>query len=144
MYDILYTYVLTRIQYWAGKAQGNKDQLLDSLLKAGDRQQAAAVKKQTAELKKAEKRKVELDNLFTKMYEDWATGRIIENNYEMLSRKYQAEQEEVEAKIQTLTTALTEQKQSIENAEKWIDLVRSYGKPTELDAGLFNALIEKN
>lgn len=142
-YDILYTYVLARIQYWTKRAQTSREQLIDSLLKAGDRQQAATAKKQADELKKAEKRKAELDKLFAKMYEDWSAGRITESNFDMLTRKYQAEQEEVQEKIKTLTNTLAVQKQSTENAEKWVELVRSYGKPKELDAGLLNALIEK-
>ena len=142
-YDILCNYVLTRLQHWAKLAETEEERLLDTLLKAGDREHAAATKKQTAELKKAEKRKAELDSMFAKMYEDWATGRITESNFDMLTRKYQAEQEEQEQKIQTLTAALSEQKQGVENAEKWIELIKSYGRPTELTAGMLNALIEK-
>ena len=43
--------------------------------------QAAARKKQAAELKKAEKRKAEVDTLFARMHEDWAAGRITEYNF---------------------------------------------------------------
>ena len=50
----------------------NEEKLLENLLKAGDRERAASKKKQAAELKKAEKRKIELDNMFARMYEDWA------------------------------------------------------------------------
>ena len=57
------------------------------------------MKKRTAELAKAEKRKAEVDRLFTKLYEDWAGGRITEYNFVMLSRKYQTEQQELDAKI---------------------------------------------
>ena len=35
------------------------------------------------------------------MYEDWAAGRITESNFNMLSQRYQKEQEEQEQKIQT-------------------------------------------
>ena len=38
----------------------DENKLPEDLLKSGDRERAAAVKKQTAELKKAEKRKTEL------------------------------------------------------------------------------------
>ena len=55
------------------------------LLNATDKGQAAARKKQRAELKKAEKRKAEVDTLFARMYEDWAAGRITEYNFSMLS-----------------------------------------------------------
>ena len=45
-------------------------------LNASDRERNSAKKKQAAELKKAEKRKAEVDGLFAKMYEDWSAGRI--------------------------------------------------------------------
>ena len=51
--------------------------------------------KQAAELKKAEKRKAEVEGLFAKMYEDWSAGRITEYNFNMLSEKYQNEQKEL-------------------------------------------------
>ena len=63
-YDVLYTYVLARIQYWSYQAQIDEGRLLQKLLKAGDRERTASQKKQAAELNKAEKRKAELDRLF--------------------------------------------------------------------------------
>ena len=77
-YDVLYAYVLSRLQYWSGLVQHDEEQLLKRLLNANDKGQAAARKKQAAELKKAEKRKAEVDTLFARMYEDWAAGRITE------------------------------------------------------------------
>ena len=96
-YDVLYTYVLARVQYWSQQAQQDGDKLLQRLLNASDKERNTAKKKQTAELKKATKRKAEVDNLFAKMYEDWSVGRITEYNFNMLSEKYQAEQRELDA-----------------------------------------------
>ena len=56
-YDVLYAYVLSRLQYWSGLVQHDEERLLKRLLNANDKGQAAARKKQAAELKKAEKRK---------------------------------------------------------------------------------------
>ena len=66
---------------------------------ASDKERSSARKKQASELKKAEKRKAEVDGLFAKMYEDWAAGRITEYNFNMLSEKYQGEQKELDEKI---------------------------------------------
>ena len=142
-YDVLYTYVLARIQYWSYQAQMDEERLLQRLLKNGDRQRAASQKKQTAELDKAEKRKAELDRLFARMYEDWATGRITEYNLNMLSQKYQTEQQELAQKVEALQTALAAQQQTTADAEKWVRLVQQHTNPTELTAELLNALIEK-
>ena len=72
---------LSRLQYWSGLVQHDEERLLKQLLNATDKGQAAARKKQAAELKKAEKRKAEVDTLFARMYEDWAAGRITEYNF---------------------------------------------------------------
>lgn len=142
-YDVLYAYVLTRIQYWSAQAQLNEEQLLQHLLKAGDKERASAAKKRTAELAKAEKRKAEVDKLFTKMYEDRVTERITDYNFNMLSQKYQAEQVELEEKIQKLKAALATEQENAVNAEKWIALIKKYADPIELTAELLNTLIEK-
>ena len=60
-YDVLYAYVLSRLQYWSGLVQHDEERLLKRLLNANDKGQAAARKKQAAELNKAEKRKAEVD-----------------------------------------------------------------------------------
>ena len=77
-------------------------------------------KKQAAELKKAEKRKAEVDGLFAKMYEDWSAGRITEYNFNMLSEKYQNEQKELETKIRQLHETMEAAVQTAADAEKWI------------------------
>ncbi len=142
-YDVLYAYVLERIQHWAKRAKKDENKLLEDLLKSGDRERAATVKKQTAELKKAEKRKAELDNMFAKMYEDWAASRITESNFNMLSQRYQKEQEEQEQKIQDCKTKLAVGQQTVEDAQKWVELIKQIGVPRELTADLLNTLIEK-
>ena len=142
-YDVLYAYVLSRLQYWSGLVQHDEERLLKRLLNANDKGQAAARKKQAAELKKAEKRKAEVDTLFARMYEDWAAGRITEYNFNMLSGKYQSEQAELEEKIEQLQSAIAAESQSAADAEKWIALMKECVNPTELTAELLNTLIEK-
>ena len=142
-YDVLYAYVLSRLQYWSGLVQHDEERLLKQLLNATDKGQAAARKKQAAELKKAEKRKAEVDTLFARMYEDWAAGRITEYNFSMLSGKYQSEQAELDTKIEQLQSAIATESQNAADAEKWIALMKECVNPTELTAELLNTLIEK-
>ena len=96
------------------------------LLNASDRERNSAKKKQAAELKKAEKRKAEVDGLFAKMYEDWSAGRITEYNFNMLSEKYQNEQRELETKIRQLHETMEAAVQTAADAEKWIALLKQY------------------
>ena len=142
-YDVLYLYVLSRIQYWSKQADLDEEKLLQRILKAGDKEQQALIKRQTAELARAEKRKQELDKLFGRLYEDWVSGRITEYNFNMLSEKYQNEQKELIEKIDKLQQQMVQQKQTVSNAQKWIALVKQFTYPTELTAELLNTLIEK-
>ena len=142
-YDVLYAYVLSRVQYWSKQAQQDDSRLLKRLLHVSDKERKATKKKHEAELRKAEKRKAEVDSLFIKIYEDWSAGRITEQNFNMLSEKYQNEQNELTTKIRQLTEAAEVDAQTEDNAGKWVTLIRRYENPTELTPELVNALIEK-
>ena len=142
-YDTLYAYVLARLQDWIYQAYTDEKELQNRLLKTSDKEAAKAYKKQSAELSKAEKRKAEVDRLFVKLYEDWSSGHITEYNFKMLSQKYQAEQQELVEKIDKLKSELATEKQTTDDAEKWIALIKQYSDPTELTAEMLNTLIEK-
>ncbi len=142
-YDVLYRYVLLQIREWSRCARTNEKELLEHILQSGDREKAASMKKKSAELSKAEKRRAELDRLFARLYEDRINESISEQNYVMLSQKYQSEQTEIAEKIETLNVELSAVKQSEADAEKWITLLKQYSEPEELDATLLNTLIEK-
>lgn len=142
-YDVLYSYVLLRLRYWAEYAQRNEDELLEILIQSGTKEKAALFKKQTDELNKAKKRKAEVDRLFAKMYEDWANERITEYNFNMMSQKFQTEQQELDERIENLETELATEKETVDNAKKWIALIKQFSIPTELTAEFLNSLIEK-
>ena len=142
-YDTLYAYVLSRLQYWSKQAHTDEEKLLKKLLNAGDRESGAVRKKQENDLKRAEKRRAELDNLFTRLYEDWVAGRITEYNFNMLSAKYQDEQAQLDEQLNGLKAKLNETRQTSTDAEKWISYIRETAYPTELTAPLLNTLIEK-
>ena len=142
-YDTLYAYVLSRLQYWSKQAHTDEEKLLKKLLNAGDRESGAIRKKQENDLKRTEKRRAELDNLFTRLYEDWVAGRITEYNFNMLSAKYQDEQAQLDEQLNVLKAKLNETRQTPTDAEKWISYIRETAYPTELTAPLLNTLIEK-
>lgn len=142
-YDVLYAYVLDRLQFWAALAAADERQLLEQLLQSGGENRIAERKKRAAELRKAEKRKNTVNDLFVKMYEDWSAGRITESNFNLLSERYQTEQAELDDKITALKAAMEGAEQSAEDAGKWVKLIRQYSEITELDAPLLNTLIEK-
>ncbi len=142
-YDTLYEYVLSRIRYWAAIAQKDEDKLLTYLIKSGDKEFASSRQKAISDIKKSEKRLRELDTLFAKLYEDRLQDKINERNFNMLTAKYQQEQDELHEFVETLSAKLQEEKEDTSNKEKWIALIKQYTDPQELTAPLLNALIEK-
>lgn len=142
-YDVLYAYVLSRLQYWFKEVQQDESRILQQILKSSDNERNSARKKTASELKKAQKRQLEIDTLFSRMYEDRVTDKITEYNFSMLSEKYQTEQETLAQTIASLQQKLTQDAQESVDAEKWIELIKQYASPTELTAELLNALIEK-
>ena len=121
----------------------DETELLHRLLKGSEQELAANAKRQSAELTRAEKRRTEVDRKFAKLYEDWSDGRITEYNFNMMSQKYQTEQQELTEKIEKLSAELESEKQTTVDAETWISLIKQYDNPTELTAELLNTLIEK-
>ena len=142
-YDTLYEYVLSRIQYWASVAQNDENTLLEKLINSSDKNLAVSRKRALSDLKKAEKRLKELDSLFTKLYEDRVADKINERNFNMLTVKYQQEQDELQERINSLNAMLKEEKEDVSNKEKWIALIKQYTDPKELTAPMLNSLIEK-
>ena len=61
----------------------------------------------------------------------------------MLSQKYQAEQQELVEKIDRIKAKLSVEKQTTDDAEKWIALIKQSSEPTELTVEMLNTLIEK-
>lgn len=142
-YDVLYAYVLSRLQYWISEAHQDEQALLERLSKSNVTEQAAAAKRAAQERKRAEKRLNELDNLLAKIYEDRLNEKINERNFSMLTQKYQQEQDTLGQKIETLTAQINSTKEQEDGISKWVGLVRQFSSPTELTAALLNTLIEK-
>ena len=142
-YDVLYDFIMSRICYWTDAAAESKEQLIERIMQGSHTEAELTRKKLQDDLKRAKKRKSEVDRLFAKVYEDWASERITEYNFSMLSEKYQTEQVTLAEKVEKLSQELDAVKQSEDGAEKWVALLEQYRHPTELTAEMLNELIEK-
>ena len=142
-YDVLYSYVLSRLRFWIAAVHQDEQAVINRLLQSSNREQEARDKRVIAEKKRAEKRLSDLDNLLAKLYEDRVSEIITARNFSMLSQKYQEEQEQLEAKITALNSQLETAREQVVNTEKWVDLVRQYTDLNELTADVLNGMIEK-
>ena len=131
---------MSRIKFWIYEIQFDEHKVLSLLKGQQDNEEA---KYQKEELDKLLKRKNELDNLFVKLYEDWSSGRVGSYNYNMLSQKYEQEQESIVQKLNQLQMLSTAAQNEDQKIEKWVSLIKQFSEPTDLTRELLTALIDK-
>ena len=121
-YDVLYPYVLSRLQFWIKAVHQNEKAIAARLLKPSNSGQEAKHRRAAAEKKRAEKRLAELDSLIARIYEDRTAEVMTARNFSMLSQKFQQEQKALETKILALNTQLEaarEQTETLKNGLFW-------------------------
>ena len=106
--------------------------------------------RQDDELKKAKKlvgqyskRTAELDRLFARLYEDNVSGKISDERFEMLSQKYETEQQEIKKNLTEVTAFIESKEQKIADVTRFLSIVRKYTNITELTPEIMHEFIEK-
>ena len=95
------------------------------------------------ELNKIKKRIAEIDDLILKIYEDNVSQKISDERFEMFSKRYEAEQQELKEKIPELEVYLSTETDKTNNLQKFIAKVKQVTSPTELMPELVNEFIDK-
>ena len=95
------------------------------------------------ELKKVDKRIVELSKILNKLYEDLALEKISEERYQAMAPDYEREQILLREKREKLTAEIAQSEEIYENVEKFLPVIWKYTNLTELTAHVLNELIEK-
>ena len=91
-----------------------------------------AIRANKKRLAQADKRLVELDRLFIRIYEDNVAGKLSDERFSMMSQSYEDEQTQLKAEIQTLRQDIEVQERQIENLEQFIQRVHKYANLQEL------------
>ena len=119
----------------------------DEFLKAviGHSQQAAEAdrKLKEKELKALLARDEELDGLFERIYEDNVSGKLSDDRFARMSRRYEEEQKELAEKIKALRAEIDKQNSQSMTTDMFISLVRKYTRARKLTPRMLNELIEK-
>ena len=85
----------------------------------------------------------ELDELFTKIYEDNASGKLSDDRYMMLSKRYDDEHISLKKKMSTMQAELDAEEKHKHTATSFLRTVRKYTGMTELNPHIVNELVEK-
>ena len=94
------------------------------------------------ELQKAIARNDTVSHLYERLYEDNATGKVSDEWFMQLSRKYETERMELKAKIKALQQKLTESGQQQAERDYFILAVRRFMQMDHLIAPLLRELID--
>ena len=95
------------------------------------------------ELKSLLARDDELDGLFERIYEDNVSGKISDERFSRMSRRYEDEQKELTEKIKQLRSEIEKQSSRTMTTDMFIRLVRKYTRAKKLTPRMLNELVEK-
>ena len=141
--DFLEEVVLGEIRRLTKFASLYEDEFVKAVI--GHSQQAVDTEHRLKEkeLKKLLARDEELDVLFERIYEDNISGKLSDDRYAKMSRRYEDEQKELGEKIKKLRSEIEKQTNRSMTTDMFIRLVRKYTRAKKLTPRMLNELVEK-
>ena len=95
------------------------------------------------ELKSLLARDDELDGLFERIYEDNVSGKLSDDRFVKMSRRYEEEQKELSEKIKKLRSEIEKQSSRATSTDMFVSIVRKYTRARKLTPRMLNELVEK-
>ena len=135
--------VLADIQKHAGQALTDRKAMITEIAERLNLQLSADKEQQKKELRQCKQRVSEIENLYAKLYEDLTRELITEKRFQMLSARFDSEQEELTAKIKELEKSAIADKEQLSSIEHFAEQISGYAGITELNFKIINQLIEK-
>ena len=135
--------VLADIQKHAGQALADRKAMVTEIAERLNLQLSADKEQQKKELRQCKQRVSEIENLYAKLYEDLTRELLTEKRFQMLSARYDSEQEELTAKIKELEKSAIADKEQLSSIEQFAEQISGYAGITELNFKIINQLIEK-
>ena len=135
--------VLADIQKHAGQALTDRKAMVTEIAERLNLQLSADKEQQKKELRQCKQRVSEIENLYAKLYEDLTRELLTEKRFQMLSARYDSEQEELTAKIKELEKSAIADKEQLSSIEQFAEQISDYAGITKLNFKIINQLIEK-
>ncbi len=135
--------VLADIQKHAGQALADRKAMVTEIAERLNLQLSADKEQQKKELRQCKQRVSEIENLYAKLYEDLTRELITEKRFQMLSARFDSEQEELTAKIKELEKSAIADREQLSSIEQFAEQISGYAGITELNFKIINQLIEK-
>ena len=141
--DFLEQVVLGEIKRLTKFASHYEDDFVKAVM--GSSQQSVALdrKLKEKELTLLQARDEELDGLFERIYEDNVSGKLSDDRFAKMSRRYEEEQKEVSEKIKALHSEMDKLSSKAVTADMFISTVRKYTRAKTLTPRMLNELIDR-
>ena len=141
--DFLEQVVLGEIKRLTKFASHYEDDFVKAVM--GSSQQSVALdrKLKEKELAALQARDEELDGLFERIYEDNVSGKLSDDRFSKMSRRYEDEQKEISERIKTLRTEMDKLSSKAVTADMFISTVRKYTRAKALTPRMLNELIDR-
>ena len=141
--DFLEEVVLGEIRRLTKFASLYEDEFVKAVIGHSQQAEQTDRKLKEKELKTLLARDEELDGLFERIYEDNVSGKLSDDRFAKMSRRYEAEQNELSEKIKKLRSEMEKQSSRSMTTDMFIGLVRKYTRARKLTPRMLNELIEK-
>ena len=141
--DFLEEVVLGEIRRLTKFASLYEDEFVKAVIGHSQQAEQTDRKLKEKELKMLLARDEELDGLFERIYEDNVSGKLSDDRFAKMSRRYEDEQKELAEKIKKLRSEIEKQSSRSMTTDMFIGLVRKYTRARKLTPRMLNELIEK-
>lgn len=140
---VLKDLVLNSINKLLDSVKNNEAEFVQSAMDSSASKHSSELSKAKKALNQAEKRIVELDRLFVRLYEDNVSGKISDERFTVLSTGYEDEQKKLRATVTELTAFIEAAEEKSADVNNFIKVVQKYERITELTPEIVHELIEK-
>ena len=141
--DFLEEVVLGEIRRLTKFASLYEDEFVKAVIGHSQQAEQTDRKLKEKELQTLLARDEELDGLFERIYEDNVSGKLSDDRFAKMSRRYEDEQKELVEKIKKLRSEIEKQSSRSMTTDIFIGLVRKYTRARKLTPRMLNELIEK-
>ena len=141
--DFLEEVVLGEIRRLTKFASLYEDEFVKAVIGHSQQAEQTDRKLKEKELQTLLARDEELDGLFERIYEDNVSGKLSDDRFAKMSRRYEDEQKELAGKIKKLRSEIEKQSSRSMTTDMFIGLVRKYTRARKLTPRMLNELIEK-
>ena len=141
--DFLEEVVLGEIRRLTKFASLYEDEFVKAVIGHSQQAEQTDRKLKEKELQTLLARDEEVDGLFERIYEDNVSGKLSDDRFAKMSRRYEDEQKELAEKIKKLRSEIEKQSSRSMTTDMFIGLVRKYTRARKLTPRMLNELIEK-